>query len=182
MFCRLLFVSLSFFLLAIVLSFLLRLTDSDYPSGILKLLLHFYGICVCLRIAVSSAYRVVFFALFVFVLCTQCCQFLWIVHSWCCGHHNMETFDKTKCWTSPYDTIVHIHFLYQDLSFTMIFWTELSAGCLIRNSNYIKMFQVRWFSGQSSTQCCQFLWIVHSWLPLRFSLTFIRSTPLTKRL
>ena len=22
-------------------------------------------------------------------------------------------------------------------------------------------------------QCCQFLWIVHSWLPLRFSLTFI---------
>jgi len=23
------------------------------------------------------------------------------------------------------------------------------------------------------TQCCQFLWLVHSWLPLRFSLTFI---------
>jgi hypothetical protein len=23
------------------------------------------------------------------------------------------------------------------------------------------------------TQCCQYLWIVHSWLPLRFSLTFI---------
>ena len=23
------------------------------------------------------------------------------------------------------------------------------------------------------TQCCQFLWIVHSWLPLRFSLAFI---------
>ena len=25
------------------------------------------------------------------------------------------------------------------------------------------------------TQCCQFLWIVHSWLPLRYSLTFIRA-------
>jgi hypothetical protein len=25
------------------------------------------------------------------------------------GHHNMETFDRTKCWTSPYETIVHIH-------------------------------------------------------------------------
>ena len=25
---------------------------------------------------------VVFFVLFVFVLCTQCCQFFWIVHSW----------------------------------------------------------------------------------------------------
>jgi hypothetical protein len=23
------------------------------------------------------------------------------------------------------------------------------------------------------TQCCQFLWIVHSWLPLRFSLTLV---------
>ena len=24
-------------------------------------------------------------------------------------------------------------------------------------------------------QCCQFLWTVHSWLPLRFSLTFIQT-------
>ena len=26
------------------------------------------------------------------------------------------------------------------------------------------------------TQCCQFLWIVHFWLPLRYSLTFIYNT------
>ena len=32
-----------------------------------------YVICVCLHIMVS------FLVLFVFVLCTQCCQFLWIV-------------------------------------------------------------------------------------------------------
>ena len=34
-----------------------------------------YVICVCLRIVVSNTYCVVFF----FVLCTLCCQFLWII-------------------------------------------------------------------------------------------------------
>ena len=38
-FCRSLFVLLYFFLLAIVLSVLLRYTDSDYPFGIFKLFL-----------------------------------------------------------------------------------------------------------------------------------------------
>ena len=37
MFCRSLFVLLYFFLLVIVLSVLLRYTDSDYPFGIYKL-------------------------------------------------------------------------------------------------------------------------------------------------
>ena len=44
MFCRSLFVPLSFFLLAIVLS-VLRFTDSDYSFGIFKLFL--VKICVC---------------------------------------------------------------------------------------------------------------------------------------
>ena len=35
-----------------------------------------------LRIVLSNTYCVLFFVLFVLVLCTQCCQFLWIVHSW----------------------------------------------------------------------------------------------------
>jgi hypothetical protein len=39
MFCRSLFVLLYFFLLAIVLSVLLRFTDSEYPFGIFKLFL-----------------------------------------------------------------------------------------------------------------------------------------------
>jgi len=39
MFCRLLFVLLYFFLLTIVLSVLLRYTDSDCPFGIFKLFL-----------------------------------------------------------------------------------------------------------------------------------------------
>jgi hypothetical protein len=55
-FCRSLFVLLSFFFLAIVLSVLLRFTDSDYPFGIFKLFLyswitfwflyHTLGICM----------------------------------------------------------------------------------------------------------------------------------------
>ena len=39
-----------------------------------------YIICICLCIVVSNTYCV--FALFFFVLCTLCCQFLWIVHFW----------------------------------------------------------------------------------------------------
>jgi cell division protein FtsW (lipid II flippase) len=38
-----------------------------------------YFICVCLRIVVSNTYCVVFLFCFFFVLCTLCCQFLWIV-------------------------------------------------------------------------------------------------------
>ena len=39
--------------------------------------------CASLRIGVSSTYCVVvFFCLFSIVLCTLCCQFLWIVHFW----------------------------------------------------------------------------------------------------
>jgi hypothetical protein len=41
--------------------------------------------CVCLRIVVSNTYRdcvVCFCVSSSCVLCTQCCQFLWIFHSW----------------------------------------------------------------------------------------------------
>jgi hypothetical protein len=41
---------------------------------------HIYVICICLLIVVSNTYCVEFFVLFVFVLCTLCCQFLWFVH------------------------------------------------------------------------------------------------------
>jgi hypothetical protein len=47
MFCRSLFVILSCFLLAIVFSVLLRITESDYPSGIFKLLLLLFGTNDC---------------------------------------------------------------------------------------------------------------------------------------
>jgi hypothetical protein len=42
-----------------------------------------YVICICLHIY-SGVQHILccVFVLFVFVLCTLCCQFLWIVHSW----------------------------------------------------------------------------------------------------
>ena len=39
---------------------------------------------------------VVFFVLFVFVLCTQCCQFFWIVHSWLLLRFSQIWFNDNK--------------------------------------------------------------------------------------
>ena len=53
-----------------------------YDSSVLQLPIFqmYIAYCVCcLRIVVSNIYFVVS-VLFVFVLCTLCCQFLWIVH------------------------------------------------------------------------------------------------------
>ena len=47
MICRSLFVPLSFFLLAIVLSVLLRFTDCDYLFGIFRLILSFFFWTLC---------------------------------------------------------------------------------------------------------------------------------------
>jgi membrane protein CcdC involved in cytochrome C biogenesis len=91
----------SFF--AIVL-FVLRFTDSDYPFGIFKLFVmpisyisfffsFIYSFYVCLRIAVSNTYCV----LFVFVLCTLCCPSLWIVPS---VFSNVYFHDKVTCYVT----------------------------------------------------------------------------------
>ena len=50
MFCRSLFVFLYFFLLALVLSVFLQFTDSDYPFGIVKLLLTIYMYMYVIRV------------------------------------------------------------------------------------------------------------------------------------
>ena len=74
-----------------------------------------------------------------------------------CGHHNMETFDRTKCWTSPCETIVHIHFLYQDLSFTMIFWTE--SSCWRKSLSSKATLILSW-----SHDCKQYTVVITNWL------------------
>ena len=46
-------------------------------------LMFLFVICVCLRIVVvSNTYHVAFCLSSSCVLCTKCCQFLWIGHSW----------------------------------------------------------------------------------------------------
>ena len=73
------YIQLLYFCIIISLAFVvsaLRCNSSfDIVSG------HFPVISVCLCIVVSNAYCVVLLFCF-FVLCTQCCQFLWIVHFW----------------------------------------------------------------------------------------------------
>jgi len=91
MFCRSLFVHLSFFPLTIVLSVLLRYTDSDYPFGIFKLFLQDLPIWETSRMTykkqevltlqehldtlvgsvllILSVFWALFFYLFAFVLC-----------------------------------------------------------------------------------------------------------------
>jgi len=55
------------------------------PSGLWEGSCLIYVICVCLRIVVSNSYCA---AVFLFclssvcVLCTKCCQFLWIIYFW----------------------------------------------------------------------------------------------------
>ena len=68
------YLSFVLFLLYIVLSVLLRHTDSDYPFGIFKLFLFTLFVFVCILCCD--------FVVFFFILCVLCCQFLWIVNFW----------------------------------------------------------------------------------------------------
>jgi hypothetical protein len=58
-----------------------------------------YAICVCLLILVSNTHCVVFYWFF-FVLCTQCCQYLWIVHFWLPLWYSL-TFIYCKMYMKP---------------------------------------------------------------------------------
>jgi hypothetical protein len=56
----------------------------------------FYVVCVCLHIVVSNTYYVVFLFCVLFVLCTQCCQFLWIVHFWLPLRYSLKFIHLSK--------------------------------------------------------------------------------------
>ena len=137
-----------------------------------------------------------------FVLCTQCCQFLWIVRFWlplrlvypmlpvsldcpflitpssCVPY--VASFSGLSVFDYPF---VLCNLCYQFL-WIVSFWLPLclvdtmlpvSLDCqfLITPSSCVPY--VASFSGLSvfdypfvlCTQCCQFLWIVRFWLPLR---------------
>ena len=86
MFCRSLFVLLYFFLLASVLSAILRYTDSDYPFGIFKLLLLF--LCKHYFYLVRTLYYLVYkiksfiCAHIIFILCAYYFNWVSYVHTW----------------------------------------------------------------------------------------------------
>jgi hypothetical protein len=93
------------------------------------------------------------------VLCTKCCQFLWFVHSWLPLRFSL-TFICLVCLrqVSCVPNVVSFSvcpFLIAPSVFSNVYLFGLSSSSVL------------------CTKCCQFLWFVHSWLPLRFSLTFI---------
>jgi hypothetical protein len=97
------------------------------------------------------------FALFVFVLCTQCCQCLCITHSW------------LPCRLS----LTFIYLVYPALPVSLDY-PFLVALSLVSNVYLSCVPSVASVSGLPILGCpvgC--LWITHSWLPCRLSLTFI---------
>jgi hypothetical protein len=111
-----------------------------------------------------------------FVLCTQCWQYLWIIHSW-----SLPPFSLTFTW--PVSFVINVDSAYGLsildcpfgflLSLFVLFLVysmltvPLDCPFLIAHSVFSKMY----LSCVLCTQCWQYLWIIHSWSPPRFSLT-----------
>ena len=83
------------------------------------------------------------------VLCVQCCQFLWLVHS-------------------SFPLQYSLTFICPCLVCSML---PVSLACpfFVAPSIYSNVY----LSCVLCVQCYQFLWLVHSSLPLHYSLTFI---------
>ena len=83
------------------------------------------------------------------VLCDQCCQCLWIVHSWLPLRFSLSLFVLCLVWP--------------------MLSVSLDCSFFITHSVFCNVF----LSCVLCDQCCVCFWIVYSWLPLQFSLTFI---------
>jgi hypothetical protein len=112
------------------------------------------------------------------VFCTLCCQFLWIVHFWLPFWY----FPTFICPLSCVPYVVTFSGLYTFDCLFGILW-RLFVLCLVcpMLSDSLDcpfvitplVFSDVYLSCVLSTLCCQILWIVYFWLPLRYSLTFI---------
>jgi hypothetical protein len=91
-----------------------------------------YVICVCLRIVVSNTYCGVFFALFVFVLCTLCSQFFWIINFDCPSYSLM--FIETTKFRFIFDRCFIIFYIHKSIinimkfNFFCIFTEDLTLS------------------------------------------------------
>jgi hypothetical protein len=107
--------------------------------------------CVCLHIVGANTYCVVF--LFCLssscVLCTLCCQFLWIVYIWLPLWYSLTFICPVSC--VPYV----VSFSGLSIFDCPLVFPNVYLSCVLY------------------TLCCQVLGIVYFWLPLWYSLTFI---------
>jgi hypothetical protein len=136
------------------------------------------------------------------VLCTQCWQYLWIIHSW-----SPPRFSLTSTW--PVSCVINVDTAYglsirfsrtficpvscvlnvasvsalSILNCTLGFLYCLFVLCLVYSMLTVTLdcpfliihsvFSSVYLSSVLRTQCCQCLWIVHSWWSPRFPLMFI---------
>ena len=109
---------------------------------------------------------------FFIILCTICCQILWIVHFGLPLGYSLTfiwLYLQVHVYSSSFCVLCTLccQFLW-----IVHFWLPLGYSL-----TFIWLYlQVHVYSSSFCvlcTLCCQFLWIVHFWLPLRSSLTFI---------
>jgi hypothetical protein len=112
------------------------------------------------------------------VLCTLCCQFLWIVYLWLPLWYSLTFIRPVSC--VPY--VASFSGLYNcDCPFGILWrlfvlchvypMLPVSLDCPFVIAPLV--FSDVYLSCVLCTLCCQFLWIVHFWLSLWYSLTFI---------
>jgi hypothetical protein len=103
-----------------------------------------------------------------FVLWIICCQFLWIVHVWLPLRYSLTfTWYNTKEPINNGQSRFLICFIMDRL---ILFYEHFS---LVNKHKRTPQGQSKWTPAFVLwIICCQFLWIVHVWLPLRYSLTF----------
>ena len=127
------------------------------------------------------------------VLCTQCCQFFWSVHSWLpllfsltficfvCFRPvscvpNVASFSGMFILDCPFCFLWRLFVLFAFVLCLVYPMLPVFLECsfLIAPSVFSDVYLFCLLSScVLCTQCCQFFWNVHSWLPLLFSLTFI---------
>jgi hypothetical protein len=129
----------------------------------------------CIFLIVPLVFSDVYFSC---VLCTLCCQFLWIVYLWLPLWDSLTFICLVSC--VPYFASFSGLFIC-DCTFSIL-W-RLFVLCLVYPMLPVSLdcpFVIAplvlsdvYLSCVLCTLCYQFLWIVHLWLPLWYSLTFI---------
>ena len=129
----------------------------------------------CLFLITPSVFSNVYLSC---VLCDQCCVCFWIVYSWLPLQFSLTCICPVSCVTN----VVCVSGL-SILDYPFSFLWRLSVLCLVWPMLCVSLyclflitpsvFYNVYLSCVLCDQCCVCFWIVYSWLPLQFSLTFI---------
>ena len=128
----------------------------------------------CLYLIAPSVFSNIYLSC---VLCPLCCQFLWIVYMWLPSIFSNVYLSCVLCTLCC--QFLWIVYLCLPLRFSLTFICPMS--CVHYVASFYGLYICDCPFGISNvylscvlcTLCCQFLWTVYLWLPLRYSLTFI---------